>query len=124
MYMRRHREVLTAGNQRYALDRVVRGDGEVVARRKLLAREHHIAKYLRLRAAPVPVFVPVERASQSESTGEVEAQCVIRSRALLSSNVAAGQPAADAGITRSGIPLWGASGPRDLVLDLTPRAKT
>ena len=45
--MRRHREILAAGHQGDALDRVVDRDREMVARRQLLAGEHDIAEHSR-----------------------------------------------------------------------------
>src|SRR5215472_14660134 len=123
MDMRRHREVLAASNQGYALDRVVDGDGEVVARRKLLAGEHHVAERFGLRPARAPLFVPVERTGQSKSASEVEAQREVRCQALLCGNLVAGQPAAGAVVAWSGIALRSASGPRNLGPDLPPCAK-
>src|ERR1700720_4274062 len=52
MDMRRHREILAAGHQGYALDRVVDRDREMVARRELLAGEHDIAEQGRVRWLP------------------------------------------------------------------------
>src|ERR1700740_2494896 len=103
MDMRRRREILAAGHQGYALDRVIDRDREVVARRELLAAEDDIAEYSGLRSLPASLLDPVERAGQGERACQVEPQGKIDTRTQLLGDLFGPEPAASAGINRPGI---------------------
>src|ERR1700719_4297588 len=105
MDMRRRREILAAGHQGYALDRVIDRDREVVARRDLLAGKHYIAEHVWLRLSPAFAFDPVERASQCDCARQVEPQGVINSRTHPCSGLSGSEPAAGAGINGSGVAM-------------------
>src|SRR5580693_7164887 len=123
MDMRCYREILTPGHQVYALDGVVDRDCEVVARRELLAGQHDIAEYGGLRLPPAFSLDPVEWAGQRERACHVEPQRVINSRTNPCGGLSGSEPAAGAGIRRSGIAVRSGAGARDLSLDLAPCAK-
>ena len=83
MDMRRDRQILTAGHQGDALDRVVDGDREVVARRELLAGEHDIAEQSGLDLPTAFSLDPAERAGQRKGAYRVKPQCIVLSRTQL-----------------------------------------
>ena len=87
MDMRRRRQIFTTRDQSHPLDRVVDGNGQVIARRHVLTGENNIAErsgIRQLQVRPVLFFLdPFDGARQSKRAGEIEPQGKIDPCALL-----------------------------------------
>ena len=111
MWVAGYRSV-AARHQRHALQRIVMRDAQMVAGRRLLARQHHVAEQGRVRARPCRVArsCPGERAGPLQGRRHVEPQRVRRSSAIRAPpRSAALEAAAGAGIER---PFAARAGPR------------
>ena len=84
--MRRREEILAAGDQGYALERVIDRYREVVAARRVFTGQHDIAERPRVGAKAVrftAAFLdPIKRAGQRQRAGKIEPQGVILPAAL------------------------------------------
>ena len=121
--MARLEQILAAGDQAYPLDVVVHRHREVVAGRRVLPRQHHVAEDFRPGLDPAALAIlPGERAGYPGGTRGVEAERV----ALPGRDPFAcvGAPAAGSGIDRTVRPVRRRAGARDLRPDLRAGAET
>ena len=127
MDVRRLNQIGPAGHQGHLLDRVIDGDGQMIARRHVLAGENDIAERRRIRqlaARPVgAVLEPVQRAGQGEGAREIEPKRVIEPGVLPFGTLLRAEPAASSRVGWSRLQMRCTAGARDLVLDLAARTK-
>src|SRR6266481_3535453 len=127
MDVRRLNQIGPAGHQGHPLERVIDGDGQMIARRHVLAGENDIAKRRRIRRLPArpvrAVLEPVQRAGQSEGPRKIESQRVIEPGVLPFGTLLRAEPAASPRVGPSRLNMRCTAGARDLVLDLATRTK-
>ncbi len=122
--MGRGEEILAARHQGDALQRVVDGDGEMVARRHLLAREHDVAVARRIGPHGLRLLVdPVELADAGERASDIEAEGEGLAGGDARPSLGRVETAAGAGIERPFRPVRRAAGARYLGLDRRARAE-
>ena len=105
MDVRRLNQIGAAGHQGHPLERVIDGDGQMIACRHVLAGENDIAErrgICQMPARPVGAFLePVQRAGLSEGACEIEPQRVIEPGALPFGTLLRGETAASPRVGRS-----------------------
>ncbi len=97
----RGEQIGAARHQRDALQRVIDGDREVIARRHLLAGQHDVAQRRRIGLDPPAILAPGERPGARDGRRDVEAQRVIGRGCALRGALGRAETAASAGIGRS-----------------------
>ena len=120
----RGEEIRAARHQSDALQRVVDADRKMVARRRILARQHHVAERERIGGNPARRFVfPVKRPSMRQRLPHIEAQREGRAGSDPIRPLRRRKGAACAGIERPLGPLRRVQRTGDLALDRRARAE-
>src|SRR5215470_1599373 len=94
-------QILAACDQGHSLDRIVDRYGEMVARGRLLASQHDIAKRQRVGWPAVSSLHPIERPGQSKRARQIESQSIVEIRSPFCSGLAIAEAAAGAGVERT-----------------------